>query len=92
VIGGMNQKTNLDVIHHICDILDQIKPKENNTSYKDQIVFVKDRPGHDEKYAIDPSKLNKQLNWMPEESFESGLNKTVQWYIDNMDWVEKVHK
>ena len=89
VIGGMNQKTNLDVIHHICDILDQIKPKENNTSYKDQIVFVKDRPGHDEKYAIDPSKLNKQLNWMPEESFESGLNKTVQWYIDNMDWLKK---
>jgi len=92
VIGGMNQKNNLDVINSICNILDELVPLNNNQSYKQQIVFVEDRPGHDKKYAIDPKKINEKIGCTPEESFESGLFKTVNWYIDNMDWVKKVRK
>jgi dTDP-glucose 4,6-dehydratase len=92
VIGGMNQKTNIEVVNEICSILDTLKPNKDSSSYKDQIVFIKDRPGHDKKYAIDPAKINNKFGWKPEESFESGLLKTIKWYMDNLSWVEKVIK
>ncbi|RDK12138.1 dTDP-glucose 4,6-dehydratase [Cupriavidus lacunae] len=88
-VGGWNEKTNLDVVHTLCDLLDQFKPKANG-SYRDQITFVKDRPGHDRRYAIDARKLERELGWKPAETFESGLGKTVQWYLDNQPWVEDV--
>ena len=79
-IGGHNEKTNKEVVETICDILDNIEPKDEG-SYKDQIVYVKDRPGHDVRYAIDPTKIKNELGWEPEETFESGIRKTVSWYI-----------
>ncbi|AVA36772.1 dTDP-glucose 4,6-dehydratase [Cupriavidus metallidurans] len=88
-VGGWNEMTNLDVVHTICDLLDQLKPKANG-SYRDQISFVKDRPGHDRRYAIDARKLERELGWKPSETFESGLRKTVQWYLDNQAWVQDV--
>jgi len=74
----------------ICDLLDEIQPREDQTSRRDLIGFVKDRPGHDLRYAIDCSKLEKKLGWAPRESFESGMRKTIQWYLDNAQWVERV--
>jgi dTDP-glucose 4,6-dehydratase len=88
-VGGWNEKTNLDVVHTLCDLLDELKPKAAG-SYRDQIAFVKDRPGHDRRYAIDARKLERQLGWKPAETFESGLRKTVQWYLDNQAWVQNV--
>lgn len=88
-IGGWNEMTNLDVVHTICSLLDQLKPKAAG-SYSDQINFVKDRPGHDRRYAIDARKLERELGWKPAETFESGLRKTVQWYLDNQPWVQDV--
>jgi len=88
-VGGWNEMTNLDVVHTICDLLDQLKPKATG-SYRDQISFVKDRPGHDRRYAIDARKLERELGWKPAETFESGLRKTVQWYLDNQAWVQDV--
>ena len=82
-IGGFNEKTNLEVVHKLCDLLDELKPRIDGKSYKEQIVFVKDRPGHDRRYAIDAIKINKELGWKPEETFESGIRKTVKWYLDN---------
>ncbi|MNB75900.1 dTDP-glucose 4,6-dehydratase [compost metagenome] len=87
-IGGHNEKQNLDVVHTICDLLDEIVPKEG--SYRDQITYVTDRPGHDRRYAIDASKMSHELNWQPQETFESGIRKTVQWYLDNQQWVNNV--
>jgi len=87
-IGGHNEKKNIEVVRKICSILDKKVPKE--TSYEEQITFVKDRPGHDVRYAIDASKIEKELNWKPEETFETGLEKTVQWYLDNKWWWESV--
>jgi len=81
-IGGNNEKQNIDVVKLICGLLDELKPKQ--TSYKNQISFVEDRPGHDLRYAIDSNKINNELAWLPEESFESGLRKTVQWYLENL--------
>ena len=89
-IGGRNEKTNLDVVHTICDLLDEIKPREDGSSYKEQISFVKDRPGHDRRYAIDATKISSELGWNPEETFETGIRKTVQWYLDNQGWVDRV--
>ena len=89
-IGGRNEKTNLDVVHTICDLLDEIKPREDGSSYKEQISFVKDRPGHDRRYAIDATKISSELGWNPEETFETGIRKTVQWYLDNQGWVDHV--
>jgi len=89
-IGGWSEKTNLEVVHKICNLLDDLKPRADERSYKEQITFVKDRPGHDRRYAIDPSKIANELNWKPIESFESGIRKTVQWYLDNQVWVENV--
>ena len=81
-IGGNCEKNNLEVVSEICKILDSIKPKEDGSSYKEQIEFVKDRPGHDFRYSLDASKIKKDFNWKPKESFSSGLEKTVQWYLD----------
>jgi dTDP-glucose 4,6-dehydratase len=88
-VGGWNEKTNLDVVHTLCDLLDELRPKDAG-SYRDQITFVKDRPGHDRRYAIDARKLERELGWKPAETFETGLRKTVQWYLDNQAWVQEV--
>ena len=84
-IGGHNERTNLEVVNTICDILDDLRPKQQG-KYSDQIVFVTDRPGHDLRYAIDSDKLQKDLGWRPEENFDTGIRKTVQWYLDNAWW------
>ncbi len=89
-IGGWNEKTNLEVVHTLCDLLDELKPRENSKSYREQITFVKDRPGHDRRYAIDATKISKELGWKPEETFETGIRKTVRWYLDNQDWVDHI--
>ena len=89
-IGGHNEKQNIDVVKTICTILDNIKPRTDGQSYIQQITFVKDRPGHDLRYAIDASKINKELGWQPQETFESGIQKTVEWYLSNQDWVNHV--
>jgi len=89
-IGGWNEKTNLEVVHTLCDLLDELQPREDGKSYKNQITFVKDRPGHDRRYAIDATKTSDELGWKPEETFETGIRKTVQWYLDNQDWVANV--
>jgi dTDP-glucose 4,6-dehydratase len=87
-IGGWNEKTNLEVVHTLCDIIDELVPKSG--SYRGQITYVKDRPGHDRRYAIDARKLERELGWKPAESFDSGIRKTVQWYLDHQDWVRDV--
>jgi dTDP-glucose 4,6-dehydratase len=89
-IGGWNEKANLEVVHTLCDLLDELQPREDGKSYKNQITFVKDRPGHDRRYAIDATKISNELGWKPEETFETGIRKTVQWYLDNQDWVAHV--
>lgn len=90
-IGGANEKTNLEVVHLLCDIVDDmLPPLAGRQSRRDLIAFVQDRPGHDLRYAIDFSKIGDELGWQPAESFETGLQKTVQWYLDNRDWVERV--
>ncbi|PKH98739.1 dTDP-glucose 4,6-dehydratase, partial [Shewanella sp. 11B5] len=87
-IGGHNEKQNLEVVQTICTILDVLVPK--NSPYADQITYVTDRPGHDRRYAIDASKMSKELNWTPVETFETGLRKTIQWYLDNQLWCQHV--
>lgn len=89
-IGGWNEKANIDVVKQICSILDELRPKSDGKSYAEQITFVKDRPGHDHRYAIDASKIQRELGWKPAETFESGIRKTVQWYLDHPKWVEGV--
>ena len=89
-IGGWNEKANIDVVKTICQILDELKPRSDKKSYAEQITFVKDRPGHDRRYAIDASKLKRELGWRPAETFDTGIRKTVQWYLDNPAWVEGV--
>jgi dTDP-glucose 4,6-dehydratase len=88
-VGGWNEKTNLEVVHTLCDVLDALAPKDQG-SYRDQITFVQDRPGHDRRYAIDARKVELELGWRPQETFESGIRKTVQWYLDNDGWVRNV--
>ena len=88
-IGGRNEKTNLEVVQTICAILGELRPKSGG-SYTDQITFVKDRPGHDRRYAIDASKIEHELGWSPSETFETGIRKTVQWYLENTLWVDGV--
>jgi len=85
-IGGNNEITNLDIVKTICNILDKIKPRQNSKSYLELISFVPDRPGHDFRYAIDSSKIQEKLNWAPKETFESGISKTISWYLNNQDW------
>mgnify|MGYP006271972315 CR=1 FL=1 len=89
-IGGWNEKANLDVVKTICQILDDLKPREDGKSYTEQITFVKDRPGHDRRYAIDARKIERDIGWHPAETFDSGIRKTVQWYLDNPAWIEGV--
>jgi dTDP-glucose 4,6-dehydratase len=90
-VGGWNEMTNLDVVHTLCDILDELDPKSNEAaSYRDQITYVKDRPGHDRRYAIDARKIERELGWKPAESFETGIKKTVAWYLNNEQWVSDV--
>ena len=91
-IGGNNEKKNIEVVQLICDLLDELSPSKNSEikTYKQLISFVKDRAGHDTRYAIDATKIQKELLWKPEETFESGIRKTVQWYLDNEDWWQKV--
>jgi len=90
VTGGRCELANIDSVSMVCDLLDDIQPREDQTSRMDLIRFVKDRPGHDLRYAIDSSKLENELGWAPRESFESGLRKTIQWYLDNFQWVARV--
>ena len=91
-VGGWNEMANLDVVHTLCDILDREAPKAagGSASYRDQITYVTDRPGHDRRYAIDAGKLERELGWKPAETFESGIRKTVQWYLANQAWVADV--
>ena len=89
-VGGWNEMPNLDIVHTVCDLLDELKPRADSFSYRTQIAFVTDRPGHDRRYAIDASKIHRELGWRPAETFASGIRKTVQWYLDNPDWVAQV--
>jgi dTDP-glucose 4,6-dehydratase len=89
-VGGRNEKTNLEVVETLCAVLDELKPKSNSKSYSEQITFLKDRPGHDRRYAINPSKLERELNWRAQETFETGLRKTVLWYLDHEAWMDHV--
>jgi dTDP-glucose 4,6-dehydratase len=89
-VGGWNEKANLDVVNTLCTILDELSPRADKQSYKTQITFVTDRPGHDRRYAIDATKLERELGWKPAETFETGIRKTVQWYLDNQEWVGNI--
>jgi dTDP-glucose 4,6-dehydratase len=88
-IGGRNEVRNLDVVHALCSTLEDLSPRRGG-AYADLITFVKDRPGHDRRYAVDCSKVTRELGWQPRESFASGLRRTVQWYLDNEDWARRV--
>jgi dTDP-glucose 4,6-dehydratase len=89
-VGGWNEKANLDIVHILCDILDDLRPRADKKSYKEQITFVSDRPGHDRRYAIDARKLERELGWLPAETFATGIRKTIQWYLDNPVWLAGV--
>lgn len=89
-IGGWNEKANLDIVHTVCDLLDELHPRNDGKPYHEQISFVADRPGHDRRYAIDARKIERELGWKPAETFETGIRKTVQWYLDNQGWVSNV--
>ncbi len=89
-VGGWNEKTNIDVVRTICGILDELKPRADGQPYAEQITFVKDRPGHDRRYAIDARKLEHELGWRPAETFDTGIRKTVQWYLDHPEWIANV--
>lgn len=89
-VGGWNEKANLDIVHIVCDLLDGLRPRPDGKSYREQIAFVADRPGHDRRYAIDARKIERELGWKPAETFETGIRKTVQWYLDNQEWVSNV--
>ena len=89
-IGGWNEKANLDIVHTVCALLDELRPRGDGRPYSEQINFVTDRPGHDRRYAIDASKIADELGWKPFETFETGIRKTVQWYLDNQGWVSNV--
>ena len=88
-VGGWNEQTNLSVVHTICDLLDELQAKPQG-SYRDQIKHITDRPGHDRRYAIDARKIERELGWKPAETFETGLRKTVEWYLANDAWVAQV--
>jgi len=88
-IGGNNEKPNIDIVHAVCALLDELRPRAGG-SYREQVAFIKDRPGHDRRYAIDASKMMRELGWKPADTFETGIRKTVQWYLDNPEWVTHV--
>ncbi|RMW99244.1 dTDP-glucose 4,6-dehydratase [Allofranklinella schreckenbergeri] len=89
-IGGHNEIANIDIVRRICALLDALRPRSDGASYAEQITFVPDRPGHDRRYAIDASKIQRELGWQPAETFDTGIRKTVQWYLDNPAWVQGV--
>ena len=89
-IGGWNEKTNLQIVHTLCDLLDELQPRADGQSYRTQIQHVTDRPGHDRRYAIDARKIERELGWRPAETFDTGIRKTVQWYLANPEWVANV--
>ena len=89
-IGGWNERQNIEVVKQICATLDRLKPRGDGKSYADQITFVADRPGHDRRYAIDATKMERELGWRPTETFETGLEKTIRWYLDNQGWVANI--
>ena len=89
-VGGWNEQANLTIVQTICSLLDRMRPRADGKPYHDQITFVTDRPGHDRRYAIDARKLERELGWKPAETFESGIEKTVQWYLAHQDWVTNV--
>ena len=89
-VGGWNEKPNLEIVRTVCSLLDEMKPREDGRSYAEQITFVTDRPGHDRRYAIDARKIERELGWKPAESFETGIRKTVQWYLAHSEWVDRV--
>ena len=89
-VGGWNEKPNLEIVNTVCALLDELKPRSDGKPYQEQITYVTDRPGHDRRYAIDARKLETELGWTPAETFETGIRKTVQWYLDNPDWVANV--
>lgn len=89
-VGGWNEKANIDIVKTVCALLDELRPRKDGMSYTGQIRFVQDRPGHDRRYAIDARKLERELGWKPAETFETGIRKTVQWYLDNPEWVANV--
>jgi dTDP-glucose 4,6-dehydratase len=89
-VGGWNEKPNLEVVNTICSILDELRPKSDGSTYTSQITYVKDRPAHDRRYAIDATKLERELGWKPAETFDTGIRKTVQWYLDNQEWTDGV--
>ncbi len=89
-VGGWNEKTNIEIVHTVCDLLDQMRPRHDGLSYRTQIAHVSDRPGHDRRYAIDASRLHEELGWKPAETFDSGIRKTVRWYLDHPGWVQRV--
>ena len=89
-IGGSNEKTNIEIVHTVCHLLDELHPRADGSSYLQQITYVQDRPGHDRRYAIDARKIERELGWKPTETFETGIRKTVQWYLMHTQWVEQV--
>jgi dTDP-glucose 4,6-dehydratase len=89
-VGGWNEKPNIEIVHTVCALLDELRPRADGRGYKEQITFVTDRPGHDRRYAIDARKLERELGWKPAETFDSGIRKTVEWYLDNAAWVRNV--
>ncbi|KAG0762468.1 hypothetical protein G6F57_016204 [Rhizopus arrhizus] len=89
-VGGWNEKTNLDLVRGLCALLDERRPRADGQSYASQIVHVPDRAGHDRRYAVDATRLQRDLGWIPAETFESGIRKTVQWYLDEAQWVANV--
>ena len=89
-IGGWNEKPNIEIVHTVCALLDELRPRTDGKPYKEQIAYVTDRPGHDTRYAIDASKIKNELGWAPAETFETGIRKTVQWYLDHSEWVSQV--
>ena len=89
-VGGWNEKPNIDIVKTVCALLDELRPKPDGSAYFTQVTYVKDRPGHDRRYAIDASKIHRELGWKPAETFDTGIRKTVQWYLDHADWVAHV--
>ena len=89
-VGGWNEKPNIEIVNMVCGLLDELRPRADGQSYRTQITYVKDRPGHDRRYAIDARKIERELGWKPAETFDTGIRKTVQWYLDHADWVASV--
>ena len=89
-VGGWNEMTNIEIVHAFCALLDELRPKPDGSSYKAKITHVQDRPSHNRRYAIDPRKIERELVWKPVKTFESGIRKAVQWYLDNPEWVANV--